>query len=314
MPDPRNRISTMPDASAKNWFDRFGPGWLKPYGRLARWDRPIGWWLLLCPCWWSLALAASVAGWSQEALGYLVLFWIGAVAMRGAGCTYNDIVDRDIDAQVARTRNRPLPSGAVMIPHAMAFMVAQSLVGLAVLLQFNRATVVTGLVSLAVVAAYPFMKRITNWPQFVLGLAFSWGALVGWTAIHSGLQAPAFALYFAAVAWTIGYDTIYAHQDREDDAIIGVRSTARLFGRNTHLVICLFYLAAAALIFLALYTAASGIMAYLGLAAMGAHLAWQVATLDTQDPDNCLARFRSNRTAGLLLFAGLAADGLGTPW
>jgi 4-hydroxybenzoate polyprenyltransferase len=218
--------------STGNWVDSLAPSWLRPYLRLARLDRPIGSWLLLIPCWWSLGLAGIHAG-QIVSIWHVVLFFIGAFAMRGAGCTWNDIVDRDLDAMVERTRSRPIPSGQVSVQAAAAFLVAQALVGLLVLLQFNVFTIATGIASLAIVAVYPFMKRITYWPQIVLGLAFSWGALMGWPATFGRLDWPALVLYAGSIAWVIGYDTIYAHQDREDDALIGIGSTAILFGDNT---------------------------------------------------------------------------------
>ena len=233
-----------------NWVDGIAPSWTRPYLRLARLDRPIGSWLLLIPCWWSVGLAAVHAG-TQVNVWHLILFFLGAFAMRGAGCTWNDIVDRDLDAQVERTRSRPIPSGQVTIPAAGMFLVLQALVGLAVLLQFNSFTRYVGIASLAVVVIYPFMKRITYWPQIVLGLAFSWGALMGWPATFARLGLPAFLLYAGSIAWVIGYDTIYAHQDRDDDALIGIRSTALLFGPHTKLLLLLFYGCAVILLALA---------------------------------------------------------------
>src|ERR1700745_1643453 len=227
--------------STGNWVDRLAPAALRPSLRLARADRPIGSWLLLLPCWWSSALAAVAAGAKAPNPLHLVLFAVGTVAMRGAGCTWNDIVDRDIDARVERTRSRPLPSGQVSLPAAAVFLVLQALVGLAVLLQFNRFAIATGIASLAIVAIYPFMKRITWWPQVVLGLAFSWGALMGFAVILGRIDAAGLFLYAGSIAWVIGYDTIYAHQDAEDDALIGVRSTARLFGVHTHQAMIVFY-------------------------------------------------------------------------
>jgi 4-hydroxybenzoate polyprenyltransferase len=300
----------LPDAPPGNWLDRFAPEGLKPYGRLARWDRPIGWLLLMWPCWWSAGLAAIAAGAWLPSLWHLVLFMIGAIAMRGAGCTYNDLVDRDIDALVERTRGRPLPSGAVSPRRAASFLVAQALVGLAVLLQFNPLTIALGFASLAVVAVYPFLKRITSWPQLGLGLAFSWGALMGWPAWFGTLDWPPVVLYAASVAWVIGYDTIYAHQDKEDDALIGVRSTARLFGDWSRPAIAGFFAAFVALTGLALALAGAGPLAFAGLLAAAAHLAWQVATLDTGDPANCLNRFKANHRTGLILFAGLVLDAI----
>ncbi len=293
--------------STGNWVDGVAPAWARPYLRLARLDRPIGSWLLLMPCWWSVGLAAVHAR-SQVNVWHVLLFFIGAFAMRGAGCTWNDIVDRDLDARVERTRSRPIPSGQVTVASAAAFLALQALVGLVVLLQFNRFTIYVGFASLAVVAVYPFMKRITYWPQIVLGLAFSWGALMGWPATFARLDPPAFLLYAGAISWVIGYDTIYAHQDREDDALIGIKSTALLFRERTKPMLALFYALAVALIALAGWSAGAGLVFALGLLAFAAHLAWQIARLDVDDPLNCLLVFKSNRDAGLILFAGLALD------
>jgi 4-hydroxybenzoate polyprenyltransferase len=293
--------------STGNWVDGLAPAWTRPYLRLARLDRPIGSWLLLLPCWWSVALAAVHAG-TRVDLWHVALFFVGAFAMRGAGCTWNDIVDRDLDRRVERTRSRPIPSGQVTVAAAAAFLALQALVGLAVLLQFNRFTIYVGFASLAIVAIYPFMKRITYWPQIVLGLAFSWGALMGWPATFAQLDPPAVLLYAGAICWVIGYDTIYAHQDREDDALIGIKSTALLFGARTKPMLAASYALAVVLIALAGWRAGGGLVFALGLAAFALHLAWQVARLDIDDPVNCLALFKSNRDAGLILFAGLALD------
>ena len=293
--------------STGNWVDGVAPAWARPYLRLARLDRPIGSWLLLMPCWWSVGLAAVHAG-SQVNLWHVLLFFVGAFAMRGAGCTWNDIVDRDLDARVERTRSRPIPSGQVTVAAAAAFLALQALVGLAVLLQFNRFTIYVGFASLAVVAIYPFMKRITYWPQIVLGLAFSWGALMGWPATFARLDLPALLLYAGAISWVIGYDTIYAHQDREDDALIGLKSTALLFRERTKPMLALFYALAVALIALAGWSAGAGLLFSLGLLAFATHLAWQIARLDVDDPIDCLVVFKSNRDAGLILFAGLVLD------
>jgi 4-hydroxybenzoate polyprenyltransferase len=299
---------SVADAERGNWVDRFAPPVARPYARLARLDRPIGWWLLLWPCWWSAALAADAAGARYPDPWHLVLFLVGAVTMRGAGCTYNDIVDRDVDAKVRRTRSRPIPSGQVSVKAASAFLALQALVGLLVLLQFNGPTILVGAASLLVVAAYPFAKRVTDWPQVVLGLAFSWGAFLGWTAVFGRLAPAPILLYLAAILWTIGYDTIYAHQDREDDAIVGVRSTARLFGAWTKPAIATAYAGAVALFALALLSAGAGWPAFLGLAAFAGHLGWQAVALDVDDAGRCLALFRANRHAGWLPFLGLVAD------
>lgn len=300
--------------STGNWVDTRAPGWLQPYLRLARFDRPIGAQLLLMPCWWSAALAAGVSGRIGFALWTIVLFYIGAFVMRGAGCVWNDITDRDLDASVERTRKRPIPSGQVSVKQALAFMVLLSLIGLAILLQFNWFAVGTGIASLGVVAVYPFMKRITYWPQVVLGLAFSWGALQGWAVTFGTLEAPAFLLYAGSISWVIGYDTIYAHQDRDDDALIGIRSTALLFGPRTHVMLALFYALAVLLIGAAMVLTGAGIFGWLGLAAFAAHLVWQVRTLDTSDWRNCLMLFRANHVAGLILFAGLLFDAIWRAW
>ncbi len=294
--------------STGNWVDTRAPQWLRPYLRLSRLDRPIGSWLLLLPCWWSAALSAGIA----RDLGHLpldlALFFLGAFAMRGAGCTWNDITDRDLDARVERTRSRPIPAGQVSVKGALVFLLVQALVGLIVLLQFNRFAVLTGIASLAIVAVYPFMKRITWWPQIVLGLAFSWGALMGFAVTFGRIDMTALALYAGSISWVIGYDTIYAHQDAEDDALIGIKSTALLFGARTQSALLVFYGLAVALIGVALALGDARLPAWIGLAAFAAHLAWQIRRLDIGDPALCLKLFKSNRDAGLLLFAGLVAD------
>ena len=304
----------MSDATARvadatgNWVDTRAPSWSRPYLRLSRFDRPIGSWLLLMPCWWSAALAAGIARDAGQLPLTIALFFIGAFMMRGAGCTWNDITDRDLDARVERTRSRPIPAGQVSVPQALAFLVLQALIGLAVLLQFNRFAVVTGIASLIIVAVYPFMKRVTWWPQVVLGLAFSWGALMGFAVTLGRIDATALVLYLGSIAWVIGYDTIYAHQDAEDDALIGVKSTARLFGKRTHQALIAFYAVAVALIGCAIALAGGGLPAWLGLVAFAAHLAWQIVRLKIDNPALCLRVFKSNRDAGLLLFAGLLVD------
>jgi 4-hydroxybenzoate polyprenyltransferase len=300
----------LPDAAAGNWVDRHAPVAWRPYLRLARIDRPIGWWLLLLPCWWSAALAAVALGRAGPDPWQLLLFMIGAIAMRGAGSTYNDIVDRDLDAKVARTRHRPLPSGQVTARRAAAFLLAQALVGLVVLLQFNRYAILVGLASLVIVAIYPFMKRVTSMPQLVLGFAFAWGGLMGWAALAGRLDAPAFLVYAAAIAWTVGYDTIYALQDIEDDPIAGIKSSARLFGRHARVGVLICYGAAVALMVAALVLAGAGVPSYLGALAFAGHLGWQVRRITPGDERVALMLFKSNRDAGLLLFAGLALDAL----
>jgi 4-hydroxybenzoate polyprenyltransferase len=312
-PAATTRTSTSPAAGSVadatgNWVDTIAPGWLRPYLRLARLDRPIGSWLLLLPCWWSSALAAVAAHVRGPSPWHIALFFIGAFAMRGAGCTWNDIVDRDLDGSVERTRSRPIPSGQVSVAQAALFLVLQALVGFAVLISFNSFTIGLGITSLAIVLVYPFMKRITYWPQIVLGLAFSWGALMGWAAAFGRLDWPAILLYAGSISWVIGYDTIYAHQDRDDDALIGIKSTALLFGERTKPMLALFYGLAVILIGAAGYGAHAGFVFALGLLAFAAHLGWQIARLDISNPDNCLAVFKSDRDAGLILFAGLLLD------
>ncbi|MEM9123008.1 MAG: 4-hydroxybenzoate octaprenyltransferase [Pseudomonadota bacterium] len=296
----------IPDAGPTNWVDTLAPEPLRPYLRLARLDRPIGTWLLLWPCLWSLVLANVAAPQSlANGLWLGLLFLIGSVAMRGAGCTYNDIVDRDIDAQVARTMLRPLPSGQLSTGAAVGFLVAQSLVGLCVLLMLNDFAIALGIASLALVAAYPFMKRITWWPQAWLGLTFNWGALMGWAAVTGELGLPALLLYAAGIAWTLGYDTIYAHQDKDDDALIGVKSSALRLGEGTMPALKGFYGTAVLLIGLAAIAVGANPLFLVGLFAVGLHLAWQIHRLDTDDPDRCLALFKSNREAGALVLITL---------
>src|SRR4051812_41780214 len=293
-----------------NWVDTAAPPWARPYLRLARYDRPIGSWLLLMPCWWSAALASGVAHDLSWLPLWIVLFFIGAFVMRGAGCTWNDISDRHLDGMVERTRSRPIPAGQVDVKQALVFMEAQALIGLGVLLQFNWFAIATGIASLSIVAIYPFMKRITWWPQTVLGLGFSWGALMGFALACGRLDATAVLLYAGSIAWVIGYDTIYAHQDAEDDALIGIKSTALLFGARTHRALAILYGLAVVLIGAALLSAGSHIAAWIGLAVFAAHLGWQIRRLDISDTALCLRVFKSNREAGLLLFAGFAADAL----
>jgi len=288
------------------WLDRFLPAAARPYARLMRLDRPIGTWLLLFPCWWGLSLAAFPNPdplWLLPA--WAALFAVGAVVMRGAGCTYNDIVDRDFDARVARTALRPIPSGQVSVRSAVLFLAAQLLVGLLILLAFNRVTILLGVLSLALVFTYPLMKRVTYWPQAVLGLTFNWGALMGWTAVTGALHPAALALYAGGIAWTLHYDTIYAHQDKEDDALIGVKSTALKFGGRTKHWLWGFSAAAVILFGLALWSAGLGWPAALAIAAVAAHLAWQILRVDLDDPKDCLAKFHANRWIGWILLGGI---------
>ncbi len=303
--------TTASDIRRAHWAYRLAPTAVRPYLKLARVDRPIGTWLLLFPCWWGIGLALSQ--WQLwPDLRLLVLFAVGALVMRGAGCTYNDIVDRDIDAKVARTAERPIPSGQVSVKRAAGFLILQLLIGLAVLLQLNHFTIGLGVASLTLVFTYPFMKRITYWPQAWLGLTFNWGALMGWAAVTGGLTWPPLLLYGAGIAWTLGYDTIYAHQDKEDDALIGVKSTALKFGRATKPWLAGFYGLTLLLMLAAGLTAGLGWPFVVGVAGVALHFAWQVTALDIDDPASCLALFRSNRFVGWILLLGIVLAGAPT--
>jgi len=299
-----NSIVETSDAVKGSWVYRMAPGIARPYLKLARMDRPVGTWLLLWPCLWSVALAAE-GGVGAGHLYMMLLFAIGALMMRGAGCTYNDIVDRDFDGAVERTRSRPIPAGEVGIRQAWVFLVLQSLIGLAVLLQFNLFAVYVGLAALVLVAIYPFMKRVTYWPQAWLGLTFNWGALVGWAAVRGELGLAPVILYAGGLFWTLGYDTIYAHQDREDDALVGVKSTALALGAKTWLWVAVFY----GLFIFALFAAGGlaklGLFYYIGVALAATHLGVQVKKLDIDNADACLKIFRSNISFGWIVFASI---------
>jgi len=296
------------DALRGHWVDTFLPGLLRPYARLARLDRPIGWWLLLLPCWWSLILAQISIGGGLPNLWHGFLFLLGAIVLRGAGCTLNDIVDKDFDGRVERTQNRPIPSGQVSLRNAVIFLVLLCLIGLVILLQFNWFTVFLASASLAIVAVYPFMKRITHWPQAVLGLAFNWGALVGWSAVTESLAWPAVLLYFGGLSWTLAYDTIYAHQDKDDDLLIGVKSTALKFGSRTIFWLAGFFAAGLALIGYAIQLAGGSWLSHIGVAGAAVHAAWQIWRFKADDPARCLELFRSNRGLGLILVFFLLLD------
>ncbi len=297
------------DIATDGWIERYAPAPARPYLKLARLDRPIGTWLLLFPCWWGVALGS---GGRLPDPGLLILFAIGSVIMRAAGCTTNDLADRDIDRRVARTALRPLASGTIGLWGGVIFLAALLLAGLWVLVQFNRFTVALGAAALIPVLAYPFMKRITYWPQAWLGITFNWGALLGFTAVAGGLDWEPLALYIGALFWTLGYDTIYAHQDKEDDALVGVKSTALKFGARTKPWLVLFYALAMTL------WALGGALADLGPAffavlALGAlQLAWQVGKLDVDDPVDCLEKFKSNRWLGLIIFLAIVAGQIGS--
>jgi 4-hydroxybenzoate polyprenyltransferase len=307
-----DRDGKVADARGGNWVDRLLPARARPYARLARLDRPIGWWLLLWPCWWSSALATNYIEAPLPVLPHLLLFLVGAIVMRGAGCTYNDIVDRKIDAQVARTRSRPIASGQVSVAGASVFMIVLALIGLVVLLQFDSFTILLGIASLGTIVIYPFLKRFTNWPQIGLGISFSWGALMGWSALFGDLDLPAIVLYLGCIFWVIGYDTIYALQDKEDDTLAGIRSTARLFDHRAKRLIAVSYAAATLLFAVSFWLAEANVVAFVGLGLGAAHLAWQVRTLDSENPERCLKLFRSNRDYGWILFSGIVFDGMVT--
>ena len=311
---PENRIpigqGRVRDATDLNWVDRFAPPWARPYLRLSRADRPIGTWLLLIPCWWGILAGINATGWAWVDLWLFPAAALGAFLMRGAGCTWNDYVDREIDAEVARTRSRPLPSGQVSPLQAIAWLVGQALLAFLILLTFSGMAIFLGILSLGLVAVYPFAKRFTWWPQVFLGLAFNWGALLLYAAHDGGLGWPALFLYFAGIAWTLHYDTIYAHQDREDDALIGVRSTARLFGEDTHGWLMIFTAATAVFAMFAVLIAGGGLLGLLGVAGLAGHMIWQWRSLDIDDPEVCLRLFRATRWGGLALAAGLLLDSL----
>lgn len=312
-----NQDGRVADATTLNWVDRFAPAWSRPYLRLSRADRPIGTWLLLIPCWWGLALAVA----ADPQGGNLGDIWIafgctiGAFLMRGAGCTWNDISDRNIDGKVARTKSRPIPSGQINLVQAAIWLLIQMLVSFVILMTFNNFTIILGVVALVPVAIYPFAKRFTWWPQVFLGIAFNWGALLAWSAHSGDLSWSPVILYLAGIAWTLFYDTIYAHQDKEDDALIGVKSTARLFGEATPKFLLIFMVTSVSLMaFAAILALASGppIALTIGIAAawlFGMHMSWQMRNLDINDAERCLKLFRSNRDTGLIAVAilGLAA-------
>ncbi|WP_316015179.1 4-hydroxybenzoate octaprenyltransferase [Roseobacter sp. HKCCA0434] len=301
------------DATDRNWVDRHAPRAARPYLRLSRADRPAGTWLLLIPCFWALALATAASGtWDARTVWYAVASALGAFLMRGAGCTWNDLADREFDAAVARTRSRPLPSGQVTPRGAAIWLVVQTAIAGTILLTFPLPAIAMGLASLIPVAIYPFAKRFTWWPQVFLGLAFNWGALLLWVAVRGTMEAPAILLYLAGIAWTLFYDTIYAHQDKEDDALIGVKSTARLFGTATPRWLMIFLIVSVTLAALAVVLALVDapplrmVIALAGVWGFGLHLWWQMRHLDIDDTGMCLHLFRSNRDAGLILAGALA--------
>ncbi len=295
------------DIRADHWSLRLAPLAARPYLRLVRFDRPIGTWLLLFPCWWSLTLAAAATGAAVD-WRLAVLFAVGALVMRGAGCTFNDLVDRDFDARVARTATRPIPSGQISPRQAVVFLGLQLLAGLLVLLQLHPTAIVLGFAALPLIFAYPFMKRFTYWPQAWLGLTFNWGALLGWAAMTGALAWPPALLYAAGICWTLGYDTIYAHQDKEDDALIGIKSSALKLGARTRPWVAVFYGLTVLLLTAAGLAAGLGWFYLSAVAAVAGQMAWQVAGLNIESAEDCLMRFKSNRLIGWILLAGLLAE------
>lgn len=298
--------SSASDIPAGNWIDRYLPPGVRPFFRLARLDRPIGTWLLLVPCWWGAALATP--GWPDPVL--IGLFAVGAVVMRAAGCTVNDMADRDFDARVARTANRPLASGAISLWQAVVFLAGLLGLGFAVLIQLDTFAVWVGIASLPLVAAYPFMKRVTYWPQAWLGLTFNWGALVGWAAVRGDLAWPAVILYAAGFFWTLGYDTIYAHQDKEDDLLVGVKSSALRLGAATRPWLFGFFAVTLALLAAAGWAGGLAWPFYAGLGLAALHLGRQAWSVDTDDAKDCLRHFKSNRDFALIVFAAIVAGHL----
>jgi 4-hydroxybenzoate polyprenyltransferase len=309
---PNDDGGRVADATDLNWVDRFCPLWSRPYLRLSRADRPAGTWLLLIPCWWGLLLAILLdPNGLQPMDGWIAVGCaIGAFLMRGAGCTWNDIADRHIDAQVERTRSRPLPSGQVSTKQALVWMIIQTLLAACILFTFNLFTIGMGILALIPVAIYPFAKRFTWWPQVFLGLAFNWGAMLAWAAHTGSLALTPILLYLAGIAWTLFYDTIYAHQDIEDDALIGVKSTARLFADNTPRWLFIFQVISMSLMLVSIFTPIAVeqlfanplvfLLVFAGIWGFGAHLTLQLRKLDIKDTQNCLHLFRSNREAGLI--------------
>lgn len=299
--------ASIADAAPQNWVTRYLPDAVQPYAQLMRLDRPIGWWLLLIPCWWGLALA-HIAQSTPPNMWYAFLFLVGSIIMRGAGCTINDIADRKFDAQVERTQNRPIASGRITVTQALIFLGAQLLAGLVILMQFNGYSIRLAICSLVIVAIYPFTKRFTYYPQVILGLAFNWGALIGWTAIHGSLSTAPVLLYVSGIFWTLAYDTIYAHQDKEDDILIGVKSTALKFGNTTPLFLIIFFATSLALILASCIIVQASWPAYVGIVIAALHAAWQVARFDGDESKLCLKLFKSNRTFGLIILLGLLTD------
>ncbi|MBO21447.1 MAG: 4-hydroxybenzoate octaprenyltransferase [Rhodospirillaceae bacterium] len=302
---PHHNVSDIPRG---NWLDRYAPAGTRPFARLMRLDRPIGTWLLLLPGWWALTITAQSGTWPN--LLWVALFGIGAILMRGAGCVINDFFDRNLDARVTRTSDRPLASGAVSVRAALALLTALLALSFAILVQFNIFAIAIGTLSLVLIVPYPLMKRITWWPQAWLGLTFNWGALLGWAVVRAELDPAAFVLYAAGFFWTLGYDTIYAHQDKEDDALVGIKSTARLLGSKSRPSVAGFYIVTIALLVATGWMTALTWPYWAGLTLAAAHLAWQTITIEFDDAKDCLAKFKSNRDFGLIVFASAIAGRL----
>jgi 4-hydroxybenzoate polyprenyltransferase len=300
----------LPDAKVDNWVDRLAPRRLRPWLKLGRFDRPAGAWLLLLPGWQGIALADAMTR-RAPSLTLLLLFLVGAFVMRAAGCAFNDIVDKDFDRQVARTAARPIAAGQISRKGALGFVVGCCLIGLAILTRMNLFSIALGAASLILVAIYPFMKRITWWPQAWLGLTFNWGALLGFAAVEGRLGLPCLLLYLGGVFWTLGYDTIYALQDMEDDALVGVKSSARRLGERVRLGVAIFYGLAVALALASVFGARLGALSLIGVALYAGHLLWQARRVRLEDGALALRLFKSNRMAGFILFLALAAGSLG---
>ncbi|WP_373085186.1 4-hydroxybenzoate octaprenyltransferase [Sneathiella sp.] len=293
------------DASKQNWVDLYAPARLQPYLKLSRLDRPIGTWLLLLPCLWSIALASPRGSFPDMWL--FILFGIGALVMRGAGCTLNDIADRNFDGKVERTKKRPIPSGQVTLTQAFLWLAFQCLIGLIILLQFNLFAILLGIASLILLAIYPFAKRFTYWPQFFLGLAFNYGALLGWASVTGNLGTAPVVMYLGGIAWTLGYDTIYAHQDKEDDALIGVKSTALKFGGATRYWLIGFYVFTLSALTLCGFLTDMSVIFYIIMSGAAVHLFWQIKNLDIDDFDLCLQLFKSNKAFGGIVLVAIIA-------
>ncbi len=305
-----DRIKKAPEDTVRSsWVHKLSPDYAWGYLQLMRADRPIGTWLLLWPCLWSIVLASHYHGSSDllPNIQLIILFSVGAFVMRGAGCVVNDLWDREADAKVERTKSRPLPSGRVTVTGAFVFLACLCIIGLIILLQLNRFTQIVGAFSLILIVTYPLMKRITYWPQLMLGFTFNWGALMGWAAVSQTIEPPALLLYAGGIFWTLGYDTIYAHQDKDDDEAIGVKSTALRFKDKTHLWISAFYVLTFLLFLTAGWASQMGLVFYTGLIIAGCHLIYQVRKLDIDDRELCLKLFKSNHHFGFLVFLSILA-------